>query len=52
MRATNSLPFVLEVKVPDNKNETCSYQAAGMYDESVTADIQLCPEVVNNYLIY
>ena len=52
MRARNSLPFVLEIEVADDVNDTCSYQGTHTQDPSVVADVQLCPEVVRIILIY
>ena len=46
VRAGESQPFILKVKVPDNRNDTCSYKGVDTYDSLITADIQLCPSVV------
>ena len=46
VRAGDSQPFILKVKVPDNRNDTCLYKGVDRYDSSVAADIQLCPNVV------
>ena len=59
VRAGNSQPFILKVKVPDNRIDTCLYKGVDTYDSSITADIQLCPSVVrllcsiskNSYLL-
>ena len=45
------MPFILRVDVPIDKNDTCTYQGTDTYDTSVTADIQLCPEVVRIYFV-
>ena len=45
------MPFILRVDVPNDKNDTCTYQGTDTYDTSVTADIQLCPEVVRIYFV-
>ena len=41
-----TFPFVLQVDVPGNQNDTCFYQGTDAKDDSITANIQLCPEVV------
>ena len=46
VRAGESQPFILKVKVPDNRIDTCLYKGVDTYDSSITADIQLCPNVV------
>ena len=46
VRAGDSQPFILKVKVPDNRNDNCSYKGVDTYDSSITADIQLCSKVV------
>ena len=45
------MPFILRVDVPIDKNDTCTYQGTDTYDTYVTADIQLCPEVVRIYFV-
>ena len=46
LRAGDSQPFILKVKVQDNIIDTCLYKGVDTYDSSITADIQLCPNVV------
>ena len=46
VRAGESQPYILKVKVPDNRTGTCLYKGVDSYDTSITADIQLCPNVV------
>ena len=46
VRAGESQPFILKVKVPDNRIDICLYKGVDSYDTSITADIQLCPNVV------
>ena len=46
LRAGDSQPFILKVKVQDNIIDTCLYKGVDTYDSSITADIQLCPSVV------
>ena len=46
VRAGESQPFILKVKVPDNRIDTCLYKGVDTYNSSITADIQLCPNVV------
>ena len=46
VRAGDSQPFILKVKVPDNRIDTCLYKGVDTYDSSITANIQLCPNMV------
>ena len=46
VRAGHSRYFILKVKVPDNRINTCLYKGVDINDSSITADIQLCPTVV------
>ena len=51
VRAGDLQPFILKVKVPDNRNDTCLYKGVDSYDSLITADIQLCPNVVRLFAI-
>ena len=51
VRAGESQPFILKVKVPDNRIDNCLYKGVDTYDSSITADIQLCPNVVRLFVV-
>ena len=43
------MPFVVKVEVPDNRNDDCTYKGTVKNAKKpITADIQLCPDVVMN----
>ena len=50
MRTKHSKPFLFKVEVPDKNTDPCVYSGTEVNDSSVTATIQLCPEVVR--LVY
>ena len=52
LRAGDSQPFILKVKVQDNIIDTCLYKGVDTYDSSITADIQLCPNVVRLFVYH